>query len=53
MALLPLNGRPLGSLVCDVSVCFVTFRYGVSGQVWYLVVSIPYLCLLLYLNNKH
>ena len=26
--------------------CFVTFPYGVPGQAWYLVVSIPDLCLL-------
>ena len=28
-------------LVCDVSLCFVTFLYGILGQVWYLIVSIP------------
>ena len=28
---------------------FVTFPYGVSNQVWYLIVSIPCLCLLFYL----
>ena len=27
---------------------FVTFPYGHSGQVWYLIVSIPDLCLLPY-----
>ena len=27
---------------------FGTFPYGVSGQVWYLIVSIPDLCLLLF-----
>ena len=32
---------PLGSLVC-----FVTFPYGVLGQVWYLIASSPDLCLL-------
>ena len=26
--------------MCDVSLCFVTFLYGVSGQFWYLIVSI-------------
>ena len=31
------NGLPLGSLVCDVSSFFVTFPYGVLGQVWYLI----------------
>ena len=29
---------------------FVTFLYGVMGQVWYLIVSIPYLCFLLTLS---
>ena len=24
---------------------FITFPYGVSGQVWYLIVSIPDICL--------
>ena len=24
--------------------CFVTFPYGASGKVWYLIVSIPDLC---------
>ena len=32
--------------LCDV----VTFPYGVSGQMWYLIVSISDLCLLLYLS---
>ena len=32
-----------------MSLCFVTFPYGVPGQVWYLIVSIPGSCLLLYL----
>ena len=39
----------LGSLVCDVFLCFfVTFPYDDLGQVWYLIVSIPDLCLLPY-----
>ena len=39
------KGLPLGSLVCDVLGFFcVTFPYGVLGQVWYLIVSIPDLC---------
>ena len=42
------KGWPLDSLVCCVFLCFVTFPYGVSGQVLYLVVSIPDLCLPLY-----
>ena len=31
---------PLGTLVCYVLLCFVTFPCGVLGQVWYLIVSI-------------
>ena len=54
------KARPLGSLVCRVFVCFVTFPYCVPHQVWYLIVSIPDKCLPLYvgsvssltLNNK-
>ena len=42
------RGYPLGSLVCDVFWCFVTFPYGVLGQVWYLIVWIHDLCLLPY-----
>ena len=34
--------------MCDVFLCFVTFSCGVLGQVWYLVVSIPDICLLTY-----
>ena len=30
---------------------FVTFQYGIPGQVWYLIVSIPNLCHLSYFNN--
>ena len=30
--------------------CFFTFLCGVLGQVWYLIVSIPYLCLLPYFH---
>ena len=43
------------ALLCVVFPCvFVTFPYGVSGQVWYLIVSIPDLCLLLYFHkNMH
>ena len=37
------------SLVCDVSLCFCHFLYGVSVQVWYLVVSIPDLSTLIHL----
>ena len=42
------KGKPLGSLVCDVLLYFVTFPCGVLGLVWYLIVSIPDLCLLTY-----
>ena len=36
-------------MVLDLSSClFVTFSYCVLGQVWYLIVSIPDLCLLSY-----
>ena len=42
------KGWPLGSLVCDVLLCFVTFPYGILGQVWCLIVSIPDLYLLSY-----
>ena len=31
---------------------FVTFPCGVQGQVWYLIVSIPYLCLLFTLKDN-
>ena len=31
-----------------VACVFVTFLFGVLGQVWYLIVSIPDLCLLPY-----
>ena len=31
---------------------FATFPYGVLGQVWYLIVSIPDLCFLTYLDES-
>ena len=34
--------------VCDLLLCFVIFPCGVLGQVWYLIESIPDLCLLSY-----
>ena len=41
------KGCSLCSLVCDVLSCvFVTFPYGVLGELRYLIVSIPHLCLL-------
>ena len=32
------------ALVCDVYFDFVTFPFGILGQVWYLIVSIPDPC---------
>ena len=45
-------GKELTSwLLCVIFYCiFVTFPCGVLGQVWYLIVSIPDLCLLTYFN---
>ena len=42
------KGLPLGFLVC--SCISVTFPNGFPGQVWYLIVWIPDLCLPLYFN---
>ena len=36
------------ALVGDTYCVFVTFLCGVLGQVWYLIVSLPDLCLLSY-----
>ena len=36
------------ALVCGVYCEFVTFPFGILGQVWYLIVSIPDLCTLFY-----
>ena len=43
--------RAIGSLVCDVLLCFGTFPYGVLGQVWCLIVLISDICLSLTLNE--
>ena len=40
----------LAFLCVTFSCAFITFPYGVLGQVWYLIVSIPDLCLLTYFN---
>ena len=41
------------ALLCVMILCvFVTFLYGVLSQVWYLIVSIPDLCRLLYFHLK-
>ena len=37
--------------MCCVFFCFVTFPYGVSGQVWNLIESITDLCLPLLLSS--
>ena len=34
------------ALVCEVSCDFVAFPFGILGQVWYLIVSIPDPCCL-------
>ena len=40
------------ALLCVVFSCvFVTFPYGVPGQVWYLIVSIQDLCLPIYFSD--
>ena len=36
------------ALVCDVYCDFVTFPFGILGQVWYFIVSIPGPCCLSY-----
>ena len=41
----------LALLYVMFSCAFVTFPYGVLCQVWYLIVSIPDLCLLSYFKN--
>ena len=41
------------AMMCVIFSCdgvFVTFPYGVLGQVWYLIVSIPDLCLLTFIS---
>ena len=43
---------PLGYLVCVVLLCFDAFPLGVLGQMWYLIVSIPDLCFLTYIESK-
>ena len=43
-----LGKAALLALVGDVYLSFVTFPCGILGQVWYLIVSFPDLCLLSY-----
>ena len=40
----------LYALDCDVKLCFVNFPCGILGQMWYMIVSIPDLCLLSYFD---
>ena len=51
-ALWPPAGKWLTSCLSFVvfNCVFVTFPYGILGQVWYLIVSIPDLCHLSYIN---
>ena len=39
------------ALVCGVCCEFVTFPFGILGQVWYLIVSIPDLFTLTYFHE--
>ena len=39
------------ALVGDVYCIFVTSPFGILGQVWYLIVSFPALCLLSYFKR--
>ena len=45
------KGLVLLALVCDVYCDFVNFSFGILGQVWYLIVSIPDPCCLSYFYN--
>ena len=38
--------------VISVLFCYVMSCYGILGQVWYLIVSIPDLCTLSYFNAR-
>ena len=38
------------ALVCGVYCDCVTFTFGILGQVWYMIVSIPDLCRLSYIS---
>ena len=43
----------LALLYVMFSCVFVTFTYGILGQVWYLIISIPDICLLLYFYSSN
>ena len=40
------------ALVCGSNCQFVTFPWGILGQVWYVIVSIPDLCTLTYFKSN-
>ena len=42
----------LGSPVCNVFLCFITFPCGILGQVLYLIVLIPDFCLITFIFTK-
>ena len=42
------SGMRLLALVCDIYCDFVTFPFGILGQVLYMIVSIPDPCCLSY-----
>ena len=49
-----LNRADLLALLCVIlSFYFVTFPYGVLGQVWYLIVLSPDLCLRFYFEHEN
>ena len=47
------KGLSLASPMFDVFLSFITFPFGVLGQVLYLIVSIPDLCLLPNFGRGH
>ena len=47
------KGRSLASPMCDVLLFFITFPFDVLNQVWYLIVSIPDLCILPHFGRGH
>ena len=46
-----LKENDLLALLCDVYCDFVPFPFGILGQMWYLIVSIPVPCCLSYFNS--
>ena len=46
------RGWPLGSLVCGVFLCFVTFSFGVPDRIWCFVVSTLTFAFFFTKNNK-